>query len=185
MKKISEQILFQGQWIGIKALTMQNSRGDTFIWESVIRKNNTSSVIIIAKLIPSQRFILIKQFRPAIEGYVLGFPAGLGNISDEQIIEELREETGYTGTIVKKSPVIKPGAGLVNDSSQVIYMQVDEKARVNVSPAQCLECSEEIEVFLLTPSQIKDLVLTSEKQGISISASVWYAFMAYDWIHSG
>jgi ADP-ribose pyrophosphatase len=181
-KRISEEVLFRGRWLSIKETTYEHKSGHKFRWESVVRRKNSSSVIIIPKLIPSQRFVLIKQFRPAINGYVLGFPAGLDDDSDEQIIEELREETGFTGRIREISPVIKASSGVINDSGRIVYVHIDEHDQKNIDPEQKLESSEEIEVILIKQNEIKDYLVEANWNGIAIGANLWYMFVASEWI---
>jgi ADP-ribose pyrophosphatase len=184
MKKVTEKTLFKGNWLSLQESTFENKAGDFISWESVTRKNNSSSVVIIPKLIPSQRFILIKQFRPAINGYILGLPAGINNDSDEAIIKELKEETGYTGIIKKKSPLIKSQSGILDDFGRVIYMHIDENNAVNINPIQELDSSEDIEVFLIHQDEIENFLFNSLKQGISIGANLWYLFVASKWIRN-
>jgi ADP-ribose pyrophosphatase len=182
MKKISEENLFSGNWLSIKETEYENSNGESFKWESVERKNNSTSVVIIPKLVHSDRFVLIRQFRPAINGYILGFPAGLDNNSDEEIIEELKEETGFTGIIKNKSFLIKSGSGIINDAGKVIFMEIDEYAKVNKNPKQNLETSEQIEVIVLHKNKISDFLTQVVKEGDSVGANLWYLFIGSQWI---
>lgn len=182
MKKITENNLYSGRWLSLKESVYENKNGDLVRWESVVRKNNSSSVVIIAKLIPSQRFVLIKQFRPAINGYILGFPAGIDNHCDSQIIKELKEETGYTGFIKHKGPLIKSQAGIINDSGRVVFVHIDENDEANKNPKQQLGASEDIEVIIIPANEIKQFLLNSIKQAVAISANLWYVFVASQWI---
>lgn len=184
MKKITEKNLFSGEWLSLRESIYENKDGNLIKWESVVRTNNSSSVVIIPKLIPSKRFVLIKQFRPAINGYILGFPAGIDNNSDAQIIEELKEETGYTGVIKKKGPFIKSQSGIFNDFGRVVFMHINENDKVNRNPKQRLESSEDIEVIQLAHDEVKEFLLNSLKQGVSIGANLWYLFVGSDWIRN-
>ena len=97
MKKISEKILFEGNWLLFKESTFLSYDGKEIKWEIIERKHNGTVLIIIAKLLPSKRYVLIRQYRPAINNYIIGFPAGVSdsdNITDEAL-RELKEETGY------------------------------------------------------------------------------------------
>ena len=46
-------------------------------WEGLHRKHRAEAVIIVARMQPSGRFIIIRQFRPPTNSYILEFPAGL------------------------------------------------------------------------------------------------------------
>src|SRR5690242_6715129 len=120
MKKISERTVYEGQWLSVDEMVCQNKDGIEIIWESIRRKQSSVGVVILAKLIPSNRFILIKQYRPAIGGYILAVPAGLGFGDPQHALVELKEETGYHGKIAFISPILKTGASLVDDSAHII-----------------------------------------------------------------
>ena len=81
-----------------------------------------------------QRFILIKQYRPAIDGYIIALPAGLGFNDPNHALVELKEETGYTGKIMDVSPVLKTGASLINDNARIVYIEVDEEFTCQSKP---------------------------------------------------
>src|SRR3989338_8613216 len=105
MRKLSERSLFTGNWLSIHEAIYQTKDGAIVAWEVVRRKNSPIGVVVIAKLVPSNRLILIKQFRPAVNGYIISFVAGLAKGDAKQALAELREETGYTGRIKEMSPV--------------------------------------------------------------------------------
>ena len=149
MKKINEKILYEGQWLSVRETIYQTKEGKELTWESVHRKRSTVGVVIVARLVPSLRFILIKQYRPAIDGYIIAFPAGLGFNDPEHALVELKEETGYTGKIVDVSPVLKTGASLINDNARIVTIEVDENLPANQNPVQELEDAEDIEVCLV------------------------------------
>src|ERR1700733_9853825 len=118
MKKINEKIVYDGQWLSVRETIYQTKEGKALSWETVHRKRSTVGVVIVARLMPSRRFIFIKQYRPAIDGYIIAFPAGLGFNDPDHALVELKEETGYIGKIVDVSPVLKSGASLVNDNAR-------------------------------------------------------------------
>ncbi len=176
MKKINEKTVYDGQWLAVREAIYQNKDGKQISWECVHRKRSTVGVVIVARLMPSKRFVLIKQHRPAIEGYIISFPAGLGFNDPNHALVELKEETGYSGKIVDVSPVLKTGASLINDNARVVYIEVDEDLPANQHPVQQLEDAEDIQVFLVHKEQAKEFLLEQIKQGIHISANIWYVF---------
>ncbi|MBZ0165719.1 MAG: NUDIX hydrolase [Candidatus Omnitrophica bacterium] len=182
MKKLTESNVYSGKWISVKESVYENSAGDLVRWESVVRQNNGGGVVIIPRLVPSQRFVLVKQFKPATNGDVLGFPAGQHPNSDRDIIRELKRATGYTGSIVQKSPFMKSGSGIVNDFGRVVYMHIDETHQINRVSQQKQAASGDREVFLVNQEDIKDLILNSLKNGVSVGANLWYLFVGSEWI---
>lgn len=177
MKKKSECILFDGAWLAVHEMIYENKDGRALPWEVVRRKKNQAGVVIVAQLMPSRRFVLIKQFRPAVNGYVIGFPAGLAYGDPAHALVELKEETGYTGKIIEVSPFLKTGSSAMDDSAQLVYVHVDETTAENQHPQQQLEAGEDIEVFCLAKKEVKDFLLAEHTRGTFISANVWYVFV--------
>jgi len=180
MKKINEKTVYDGKWLSVRESTYQNNEGKELTWECVHRKRSTVGVVIVARLMPSKRFILIKQYRPAIDGYIIALPAGLGFDDPNHALVELKEETGYAGKIVDVSPVLKTGASLINDNARIIYIEVDENLPVNQNPMQ--EEAEDIEVCLVSKNEAKNFLLDQIGQGTHIAANLWYIFGIDQWL---
>jgi ADP-ribose pyrophosphatase len=176
MKKINEKTVYDGTWLSVSEAVYQNKEGKEIRWECVHRKKSTVGVVIVARLVPSKRFILIKQHRPAIDGYIISFPAGLGFNDPNHALVELKEETGYTGKIIDVSPVLKTGSSLINDNARTVYIEVDENLPANQNPVQTLEDAEDIRVCLVAKEDAKDFLLEQIKQGTHVAANLWYVF---------
>lgn len=176
MKKTAEKTLFEGHWLSVHELVYENNKGDVLTWETVRRKRSKVGVIVVARLIHAKKFILIKQYRPAINGYILSFPAGLGVGDPNHALVELKEETGYVGTIVNISPVLKAGASLIDDSAQIVCVDVDDHLPVNLNPQQELEPAEDIKVCLVALSDAHQFLLDEQAKGVHIASNLWYLF---------
>lgn len=177
MSKISEEILFTGKWLRIKK-SLFISRGQEFEWESIERVGHQCGIVIVARLMPSNRLVLLRQYRPALNNYVLGFPAGMGEsdrIADEAL-RELREETGYEGTIIAVSPALKGNPALMSDSMYIVNVEIDETSPANQHPVQQLEPSEDIEVILMEEHSIPGFLVEQKQIGVEIGVGLWYAF---------
>ena len=102
MKIIGKQPLWTGKFLRtvlIKYSTHCNSSNmvETRDWESVERVN-CSGIVGMVPLTDDGDVILIKQFRPPVNGYVIELPAGLcdiGETLEDAARRELIEETGY------------------------------------------------------------------------------------------
>lgn len=176
MKKISEGILFEGNWLSLKETTYMNNDGKEIKWESIERKQQCIGLIIIARLIPSNRYVLIREYRPAINNYIIGFPAGMStgfNIAEEAL-RELEEETGYIGSVITISPILKISPGVMDDNCQIVNVEINEKDPRNTNPKQSLEPSEEIEVILKKEEEIKEFF--QQEKDSKISVGLWYVF---------
>lgn len=178
MKKISEKIVFTGNWLSVKETVHMNQFGQEVIWETVERKSIRNIVIIIAQLIPSKRYVLIKQFRPAINKTVLGFPAGINynDTNENHALKELLEETGYYGKISEISPELALSPALTNETVVICHATIDEQDPLNQNPKQDLEPEEQIEVVLVDSDNVKQFLLDQIAQGLEVGVGLWYLF---------
>ncbi len=179
MKKISETLLYESDWLQLLKANWKHENGKTYGWDFVRRKNLRHAVVIIAKLVPSNRFIIIREYRAAVGHFVIGFPAGLVEDSDvtKDAIRELKEETGFTsGKIIKVSSILDMNPAMTDATFQVVTMEVDETLKENLNPIQELELSENIEVFLLKKEEVNDFLKKQEKDNVRVSPGVWYYF---------
>ena len=89
--------------------TFLDKDGNPIKWESFKRNKLNKVVVVIAKMKPSENYVLVRQFRPAVDQYVTGFPAGIVETDhfEQDALKELKEETGYTGKIIDASPMLK------------------------------------------------------------------------------
>ncbi|NMM64641.1 NUDIX hydrolase [Clostridium sp. P21] len=178
MKKVEEKILYKAKWLALKQTTYKSENGETVNWESIERTNTSNTVVIIPKLVPSNRYLMIKQYRPAINNYVLGFPAGLveGEDLEKEALRELKEETGYVGKVKSISPMLYSNAALLSDTVRVVNVEIDETLEENLNPKQHLESEEEIEVILVNRNNLKSFILEEQQRGTAVGMGPWYAF---------
>ncbi len=102
MKIISKQPLWAGKFLRTMLIKYtdhydSSSAVETRDWESVERVN-CSGIVGIVPLTHNGEVILVRQFRPPVNGYVIELPAGLcdiGESPEDAAKRELIEETGY------------------------------------------------------------------------------------------
>ncbi|MHC6180592.1 NUDIX domain-containing protein [Clostridium sp. JNZ X4-2] len=182
MKKISQKTVYRGNWIKLEEITYLGKKHEQLKWESIERTNTINTVVIIAKMIPSDRYILIKQYRPAIDNYVIGYPAGLvesGSLP-ENALRELKEETGYIGKVKSVGPSLYSNAALLTDKVRVAKVEVDENLEENKKPKQQLEAAEDIQVIALKREEMKGFFIKEQANGTALGIGPWYAFFAMD-----
>ncbi|HHW61338.1 MAG TPA: NUDIX hydrolase [Syntrophomonadaceae bacterium] len=178
MKKLGEKVLYEGEWIVLKELHLQDEQGEELHWETIHRVEHTIGLIIIARLQPSDRVVLIRQYRPALNNYIIGFPAGIADSDDlgREALRELREETGYHGQVIDISPELRSNPALSSDRVFIVSAIIDEEEEQNQHPRQDLEPSEEIEVMLVARDQVREFLLEQHQQGDEIGIAPWLLF---------
>ncbi|HTR44720.1 MAG TPA: NUDIX hydrolase, partial [Thermodesulfovibrionales bacterium] len=92
-----KETVWEGKFLRGVSVTYRDSEGALRQWETVERVN-CEGIVAIVPMTGSGEVILIRQFRPAVNNYVIEFPAGLndkGERLEEAARRELLEETGY------------------------------------------------------------------------------------------
>jgi ADP-ribose pyrophosphatase len=144
-------------------------------WECVERLH-ISGIVIIVPVTPDGRVVLIEQFRPAVQGYVVEFPAGLvGDIPGKRresfvtaAKRELVEETGYSAKRMKFLTEGPPSAGLSREHI-TFYLATDLK---KVGPGGG-DGSEDIRVFEVPLRKAEAWIESRRKKGVFVDPKVY------------
>ncbi|TFG35515.1 MAG: NUDIX hydrolase [Nitrospirales bacterium] len=94
---VDKKVLSEGKFLRFVLASYVDSSGITRNWE-LFERINCSGIVAIVPVTDDGNVLLIRQFRPPVNGYVIEFPAGLNDKGDtliEAAHRELREETGY------------------------------------------------------------------------------------------
>ena len=98
MEIIRQKTLWEGRFIKTSLIYYKDRNGAERAWEAVSRVN-CDGIVIIIPVTANNEVILIRQFRPVLNSYVIELPAGLID-SGEDVLSagkrELIEETGHT-----------------------------------------------------------------------------------------
>lgn len=172
---VGKTILEAGRFVALKSIDWTDAEGVVRKWESAERVGNTSAVMIIPRLQPSGRILLIRQFRPPVGREVIEFPAGLVNPDEDPAeagLRELKEETGYTGTVTRISPAVFSSPGLTNEAVHIAEVTIDEYAPENIDPITALEATEMIESFFVPYPELGDFYRRETLKGTAFDAKV-------------
>ena len=178
---LEEKLLYQGRWSKLVELIYEDEKKQIRKWEGLHRKNNAEAVIIIAKMKPSERYIIIRQFRPPTNSYLLEFPAGLvdrGETRDQTAIRELSEETGYVGEVEMISPRLYSSPGILSEAVSFAHVQVDENLPENQRPTAQNEPGEFITVFKKSVDEISGFFCKEISHGVKFDAKLFSYFLA-------
>jgi ADP-ribose pyrophosphatase len=95
---IGKKIISEGNFVRFIRTAYADSTGKLREWESFERVD-CKGIVAIVPVTDDNNVLLIRQFRPPVNGYVVEFPAGLndkGETLEEAARRELIEETGYS-----------------------------------------------------------------------------------------
>ena len=172
---IERNICYSGKWLNFEKITYKDSKEQIRSWENVKRTPDRGAAVIIALLRPSDKLVLIRQFRPPVDNYVIEFPAGLideGEDSKSSAIRELKEETGYKGKIINVSTPVYSSPGLTDETVSIVFVDIDENDPENINPESLNEATEDIQVYLVAKSKIKDFLGERENAGDRVDAKL-------------
>lgn len=162
---LSSETISSNSWLNFKSLKYDNGVN----WQLVERTTHQASKSEVVMVVPidreARKVLVTKEFRYTIGSEVIDFPTGLidGNESiEEAALRELKEETGYTGSIYDVLPPSYSSIGMTNESLSVVFVDVDSSKAV---PTQNLDESEIISCKWMSFEDAKSL----SKSSISIS----------------
>lgn len=177
---LSKKNLCKGKFLELNLITYQNEDGKQNLWETCDRTTRNGSidgVDIIATLKEKNekdKLILIIQYRPPTERYVLEFPAGLidkNETIEECAIRELKEETGYLGKVTRVSPILVYEPGMTSANTKVIEIECLKEENEKIE--QKLDETEHIQVILIEKENLYDKILELSKENILIDSKVY------------
>ncbi|NXF04790.1 NUDT5 pyrophosphatase, partial [Smithornis capensis] len=143
------QVIVERKWLKLEETTYTDPCGKTRTWETVKRTGNkkgvtADGVAVIAVLQRTLHYdciVLVKQFRPPINGYCLEFPAGLieeNESAEIAALRELEEETGYKGEVIECTPALCLDPGMSNSTTHMVSVVINGDEPENTRPKQKL-----------------------------------------------
>lgn len=154
IERLDRNLKFKGAIVDFYQDTMKLPNGKVETWDLVHHRVGAAAVVPV---LPDGRFLMIKQFRPALDRETIEIPAGArDSITEDTAIcaaRELREETGYTAgkleLIIKLHPTIA-----YCDEKIDIYLATDLKYEGN----QILDEAESIDVVPMSGEELRELI---------------------------
>jgi 8-oxo-dGTP pyrophosphatase MutT (NUDIX family) len=176
-----EHDMASGRFIALRKLEYVDRRGVLRSWESADRVNGTprssnrpSAVLIIARIVPDNELLLVRQFRPPAGKLMVEFPAGLidpGEDIETTAHRELYEETGYQGRFLFATEPGYSSPGLTGESVALCAMEIDGNNYPEIPENHQEEC-EDIEVFRVPISKLADFVAEQERSGCGVDSKL-------------
>jgi len=174
-REVSRKVLAEGKFLNLQVIRWIGKDGQKRQWEVAERIGGKNAVMLIAWLKPSQRLVLVRQYRPPALGSVIEFPAGImnaGETPEQTAVRELHEETGYRGTVLDVTPPALNTPGLSDDAAYMVLLEVDETWGENLNAVARPEDGEEIEVVLVERGRMGDFVRSELSLGVQFDGKV-------------
>lgn len=153
---LKQRLFYQGRAFNFEVTHLRlpnRAEGD---WECIRHPGGALAV----PLTPDGKLVLVRQYRFAVQGRILEFPAGtLERHEDpaETIKRELEEETGYRAHKWQKLGEFALAPGY---SDEFIYAFLAQDLEKLEAPSQ--EEDEDMENVLMTPQELEDAILAGE-----------------------
>ncbi|MFO0754177.1 MAG: NUDIX hydrolase [Thermodesulfovibrionales bacterium] len=149
MKILGKEIVWQGSFLRTLLIAYEDHTGAQRTWEAVERVN-CSGIVAVVPVTPRGEALLIRQFRPVLNGFVVEFPAGLNDRSEplaEVARRELIEETGFSSDRISFLAEGPLSSGLTTEVLSVFLAEETVPAPPELKSLYPPDESEDIEVL--------------------------------------
>lgn len=167
---IEKKILWQGRYLKSVEIQYRDSSGSIRTWETFERVN-CNGIVAIVPVTEDGGFLVIRQFRPAINKYVIEFPAGLndkGESLKDAARRELLEETGY---IAKEIIFLAEGPISSGASNEILTVYLARGLEYKNTAEK--DETEDIEVFNIPMNELYSRLSIFREQGDIIDLKVF------------
>ena len=154
---LKQRLVYQGRKFSFEVSNLRlpnNSRGD---WECIRHPGGALAVPVT----PDGKLVLLRQYRFALQGRLLEFPAGTverHEAPEETIKREIEEETGYRAHKWQKLGQFPVAPGY---SDEWIYAFLAQDLEKLESPPN-QDADEDMENVLMTPQELEEAILAGE-----------------------
>lgn len=154
---LKQRLFYQGRKFSFEVNRLRLPNQAEGEWECVRHPGGALAV----PLLPDGRLILLRQYRFAVQGRLLEFPAGMidpGETPEETIAREIQEETGYCAQRWRKLGEFFVAPGY---SNEIIYAFLAQDLELLEHPPGT-EVDEDITVVLMTPAEVEQAILLGD-----------------------
>lgn len=154
---LKQRLFFQGRKFNFEVTHLRLPNGTEGDWEC-IRHPGGALVIPVTS---EGKLVVVRQYRFAVRGRILEFPAGTVEHNEEPaetVKREIQEETGYSASQwhYLGQFILAPGY-----SDEIIYAYIAEDLeKLETPPAQ--EADEDIELMFMTPEEVEEAILSGQ-----------------------
>jgi 8-oxo-dGTP pyrophosphatase MutT (NUDIX family) len=165
-----KKTVWQGNFLKSVAITYKDSTGVLRSWETFERVN-CNGIVVIVPVTSEGEVLIIRQFRPAVNSYVVELPAGLndrGESLEDTARRELLEETGYSA---KEMIFLAEGPASSGASGEILTVYLAKG--LEFKGQQRNDEAEDIEVFRVPINELYDRLFSFKKDGNQIDLKIF------------
>ena len=173
--RLGVEVTGRGKWLQLSTIKYRAHDGMEHSWECADRVASNGAVVIIPLLKSSNEVILVRQYRPPVDGFVIEFPAGLiddGETAATTAQRELIEETGYHCSVIAVSDNTYNSPGMSGERTEIALVEIDEAFHLNNPPVPQMEGTEDIETFIVKRDNLLEFIQQAERTGDGIDSKV-------------
>jgi len=171
--KLSSERVFESQFLSVNKNVWQLPNGE-------INDNYYSFVrpdyVIMVGTDQAGNILVERSFRQAVNDFVYEMPAGFiesGEDIEDTARREFTEETGYPVVSVDYQGMFYPLAGPTAMQGHLVFLKFDSDA----VPSPDREAEETIECSILSPAEVKQMVLENQMKCMGSIAAVGRYFL--------
>ncbi|MDZ8186685.1 MAG: NUDIX hydrolase [Nostoc sp. ChiSLP02] len=154
---LKQRLFYRGRKFDFEVNRLRLPNKSEGEWECIRHPGGALAVPVT----PEGKLILVRQYRFAVQGRILEFPAGTVERNEdplETVQREIEEETGYTAQKWHKLGEFFLAPGY---SDEILYaFLAQDLQKLETPPAQ--DADEDIETVFLTPEELENAILQGE-----------------------
>lgn len=154
-KKVTQKLIHQGKVVGFYEDIVTLPNGNTVTWD-LVKHKGAAAIVPVTK---EGKFLLVKQYRNALDQMTLEIPAGgieEGETPYECAVREVEEETGYAAGKVEPLIDIITAIGFCDEKVSIFVAEELEMSKQN------LDEDEFIDIKAYTIEEVKSMILSGE-----------------------
>ena len=175
MKVINRKSLWKGKFIETISISYKDHKGVLREWEAVSRLN-IKGVVVVIPFTEYNELILIKQFRPALDRYVIELPAGLVETNEDYMAagkRELIEETGYSSENISLLTDGVISTGINTEQWKIVIAHKVKKVSKEVLAKHSSDDNEDIEVLKVSLDSIFTELENLKRDDVEIDLRIY------------
>ncbi|GLH14286.1 ADP-sugar pyrophosphatase [Gryllus bimaculatus] len=180
---LREESISRGDWLSLVRHTYIDQRGRPRVWEGAARTTRNEDTKIDAvgviafyrRLLHYDCIILVKQYRPALNAYSIEMPSGLVEENEspaESAVRELKEITGFSGSIKKIGPILAMDPGASNCAMRLVTIEINGDEPDNLHLKGSVDSDRFKEALLIPVSELLEKLSAYAAAGFIIDSRI-------------